>query len=592
MRAKAIGVGKIGSGLTEEGTNVFERREVGGDKRSLFILSKRERDVLADLAAHAGWKAMSVRRRDNAERRYLTSDAVIAMVDVRGGNAELVSLLAAPVEASGGALIALIDAHDIAMVPALIAAGATHYLCAPVDVATLRACLESAEAMRQRLDGRGGVAIEKRVARPNAGRDFLTGLATRQAAVNWLEGHLNGSPTGPVVLLLSIGPLDRINVAYGQVAGDLLLGRIARRVERLASEYVGPDVLTARIAGTEYMIGIAPGILDADRCVFLARRIVAAIALPFSAGDHLIRLTGRCGIAEALPGDDAIQLLRRAGTALVDAKQSDGEGVRILTAHARSREADPDRLESDLRLALDRGEIEIVFQPQYGCVDNKLNGVEALARWNHPHYGSLGASALFSAAERSDFLLPLSAHIQREALRQAAAWPAGLSALRLSVNVTASDIAQPQFLDQLLAMVDASGFPRNRLTVEITESGLIEDIASATTLLTQLRSSGLAVAIDDFGTGYSSLAYLKALPLDYLKIDSGLAQDIAGSERDRIIVRGVIQMAKSLGMKVIAEGVETEEQRELLTAEGCDFFQGFLRSRAVPSEDLISLASA
>jgi EAL domain-containing protein (putative c-di-GMP-specific phosphodiesterase class I) len=186
-------------------------------------------------------------------------------------------------------------------------------------------------------------------------------------------------------------------------------------------------------------------------------------------------------------------------------------------------------------------------------------------------------------------MLPLSAHIQAEALRQAAAWPSALSNLRLSINVTAADISQPGFMADFLGQVDRSGFPRSRLTVEITESGLIQDVDAAAALLTALRSEGLAVAIDDFGTGYSSLAYLKGLPLDYLKIDSSLAQDIAGSARDRIIVRGVIHMAKSLGLNVIAEGVETEQQLDLLAREGCDYYQGFLRSAGVSSPELISL---
>ncbi len=575
--------------------DVWRRDGDDGDNRSLFIFSETERDALADLAQQAGWKATSVRRRDSAERRYLASDATIALIDVRRGNEEVLEGMASAVEASGGALIVLIDARDLSRAPGFITGGATHYLCAPVNREALEACLASANALVRRQDGRSSAEAmphrEERNPQCEGNRDYLTGLANRQAAVSWLEKHLDGSTAGPIVLLLSIGPLDRINAAYGQVAGDVLLGRIARRVERLAGEFGGAGVLAARIAGTQYLIGIASGILDTDRSVLLARRIVAAIAQPFSAGDHLIRLTGRCGIAEALPGDTAVQLLRRAGTALADAKHSDGEGIRLLTASTHSPEADPDRLESDLRLALDRGEIDILFQPQYSCADDRLTGAEALARWNHPHYGPLGASALFSAAERSDFLLPLSAHIQAEALRQAANWADSLAALRLSINVTASDISQPQFLDQFLAMVDASGFPRSRLTVEITESGMIEDVDAAATLLSQLRSSGLAVAIDDFGTGYSSLAYLKALPLDYLKIDSGLAQDIAGSERDRIIVRGVIQMAKALGMKVVAEGVETHAQRELLTEEGCDFFQGFLKSHAVSGAELAALAN-
>jgi len=418
------------------------------------------------------------------------------------------------------------------------------------------------------------------------GRDDLTGLRSRQVALDWLDQRKGLATT---LLLLSISQFDRMNAAYGQVVGDALLGRIARRIERMSFDAAAGSMV-ARIAGTEFLIGLTGEAAAADRATFLARQLIGAIGRPFSAGDHLIRLTARCGIAQSRSDDDATRLIRRAGTALADARAGGGEGIRIFSSEKRSRQVDADQLETDLRLALHRGEIGIVFQPQYPVEGEQMTGVEALARWNHPQYGPLGAGMLFATAERSDYMLPLSAHIQAEALRQAAAWPRALSHLRLSINVTAEDIAQPGFMPQFLNLVDMSGFPRSRLTVEITESGLIEDVGTATALLTALRAEGLAVAVDDFGTGYSSLAYLKSLPLDYLKIDSGLAQDIAGTARDRIIVRGVIHMAKSLGLSVIAEGVETEQQLDLLTREGCDYYQGFLRSAGVSSAELVALA--
>ena len=187
---------------------------------------------------------------------------------------------------------------------------------------------------------------------------------------------------------------------------------------------------------------------------------------------------------------------------------------------------------------------------------------------------------------KADLEIGLSDHIQRIVLERAAAWPIGLRSVRLSLNLTAADIARPGFADLFLARVDMSGFPRARLTVEIVESGLIEDLGAAAGLLATLRSAGLRVAIDDFGTGYSSLAYLKSLPLDYLKIDKKLAQDITGTTRDRVVVRGVIDMARSLGLVVIAEGVETQAQLELLAKEGCQIYQGFLYSEPVSGEAL------
>lgn len=418
-------------------------------------------------------------------------------------------------------------------------------------------------------------------------KDYLTGLSNRRAAHKWIDGEL-GHGDALAIILLSISQFDRMNAAYGHMAGNALLGRVGRRIERLVEEEVGSGAMLARVAGTEFLIGL-PGEKGTERAAFLAHRLIAAVARPFSAGDHLIRLTARCGIAEPLPGDDAARLLRRAGAALADAKTSDNQSVRVRVRDDRSLAVDDDQLETDLRLAVSRGEIEIVFQPQYAMADDALTGVEALARWNHPRFGPLGASALFAAAERSDYLLPLSTHIQMRALEIAAHWPARLASLRLAINVTAADIAQPDYFDSFMERLHSSGFPHDRLTVEITESGLIEDLAAASALLAKWQAAGLRVAIDDFGTGYSSLAYLKSLPLDYLKIDSALAKDIAGSERDSIIVGGVIDMAKSLGLRVVAEGVETEQQLTLLARKGCDYYQGFLRSGAVGNEDLLRL---
>lgn len=664
----------------------------GEGQRSLFILSPGDRDGLCQAAQRVGWRAIGARRAKDAAQRYLHSEAQVALADLRGGAdaGQMLGQLAPSTEASGGALLVLVDPQDEGVVPRLLASGATHYLVAPVTDDRLAAALAAAHRLVERLEGgarqnqraqriRRGDALywdldadtgdlllsenlgrhlgveQRRIApsalvrrlprsarrsvlsalramrqsgrlaalahplpdrpgqrmvhhlrvsggavaadvewlsgeddRNGASRDVLTGLHSRRAALDWLDRRKGLATT---VLLVSISQFDRMNAAYGQVVGDALLGRIARRIERMIDD-VAPGALIARIAGTEFLVGLTGEAAGVDRATLLARQLVAAVGRPFSAGDHLIRLTARCGIAQARAEDDATLLLRRAGTALADARQAGGEGIRILSAERHSRQVDADRLETDLRLALDRGEIGIVFQPQYPVDSATISGVEALARWNHPHYGPLGAGILFATAERSDYMLPLSAHIQAEALRQAAAWPRLLSGMRLSINLTAADIAQPGFVGAFLALVDGSGFPRDRLTVEITESGLIEDVAAAGALLTALRSEGLSVAIDDFGTGYSSLAYLKSLPLDYLKIDSGLAQDIAGTTRDRIIVRGVIHMAKSLGLKVIAEGVETEEQLALLTREGCDYYQGFLRSAGVSSADLIALALA
>ena len=408
------------------------------------------------------------------------------------------------------------------------------------------------------------------------GRDSLTGLRDAASARRWIEARLLGGHGHFHVLLLSITRFEMINTAFGRQTGDELLQTVGRLIAPIVSDLGGRRSLVARTTGAEFIIGL-PEDSDGERAMLLANRLVDLVEKPLLVNTHLITLSTRIAIAESISSDsDAAQILRRASATLADAKLTEQGHVRMVTGLEHSDAAFDEALQSDLRNALDRDEIELLFQPQVSVTTGKIVGVEALARWRHPKHGELGAATLFAVAEHSDYLVVLSAHIQQRALAQAVAWPETLATLRLSLNITAEDIARPGFAAGFLEMVDASGFPRSRLTVEVTETGLIADLAAASTLLADLRAGGCRVAIDDFGTGYSSLAYLKALPLDYLKIDKKLAEDITGSTRDRIVVRGVIDMARSLGLAVIAEGVETEEQLTLLAREGCNYYQGFL----------------
>jgi diguanylate cyclase (GGDEF)-like protein len=418
----------------------------------------------------------------------------------------------------------------------------------------------------------------------------MTGVRDARAARRWIAQQLaagNGAQPAAVVILLAVSRFDTINAAFGRATGDAVLQAAARRIERQI-DADSKRRLVARVAGAEFAVLLAsPTSLSEGR--FLAGQLVEAIARPFMSGDHVITLGSRAGVAAAVEGDDAASLLRRASAALVEAKTADAAPVQVIDAGSESESLLGDQLEIDLRRALDQDEIEIRFQPQVAITTGRIVGVEALARWQHPRFGELGAITLFNVAERSDYLVQLSDHVQRKAICEAAAWPEALSKLRLSVNITAADIVRPGFAGQFIALVTESGFDPARLTVEVTESGLIEDLGAAANLLAGLREGGLRVAIDDFGTGYSSLAYLKALPLDYLKIDKRLCEDISGSPRDRIVVRSVIDMARSLGLGVVAEGVESEEQLGLLAQEGCNLYQGFLCSEPVDSEALARL---
>ncbi len=421
-------------------------------------------------------------------------------------------------------------------------------------------------------------------------RDSLTGLDDGHGARRWIEARL-AAGQGPILVVIGLSRFDMVNAAFGRSVGDAIIRSVARRIERLASAGNGRRRLIARLAGAEFAIGL-PDPATLDEAELLSGELLEAIGRPFVAGEHVVTLNARVGIATTEPGGgDAGDLLRHASLALADARDGETARVRVFTEGEQSRQAEERRLELDLRLALDEDRIEILWQPQVSVPTGRIVGVEALARWRHPLLGELGAEALFAAAERSDYLIELSNHVQRKAIGIAAAWTGVLATLRVAVNVTAADIAEPGFSARILALASESGL-RDRLTIEVTESGLMEDLAAAADLLAGLRSGGLRVAIDDFGTGYSSLAYLKALPLDTIKIDRRLAQDIAGSPRDRIVVRSVIDMGRSLGLSVVAEGVETEEQLTLLARAGCNIYQGFLCAPPVDVRTLEGLVRA
>lgn len=404
-------------------------------------------------------------------------------------------------------------------------------------------------------------------------RDALTGARDAGSARRWLGRRL-GEGGQVVAILIGLTRFETVNTAYGRGAGDALLRAVSRRVADVAREAMGRGAVIARMGGSEFLVAGEAGELPREQIV---ARFEDALARPFVIEGEFVPMGARIASAESIGDDTPGSLLRRASEALFDGPQAAATSPAL------------DQLAADLRRAIDREQIGVLFQPQVAIASGAIVGVEALARWRHPELGEIGAETLFAAAEHAGLAAALSEHVQAQALHSAARWPAVLRRLRLSINVTAGDVGRPNFVDALLGRIDASGFPRERLTIEITESGIMTDLVLAARLLAELRTAGCRVAIDDFGTGYSSLAYLKALPLDYLKIDKHLSQDITGSPRDRIVVRGVIDMARSLGLAVVAEGVEKEAQLALLATEGCQYYQGYLCAEPLEVQALASL---
>ena len=239
-------------------------------------------------------------------------------------------------------------------------------------------------------------------------------------------------------------------------------------------------------------------------------------------------------------------------------------------------------LERELGAALDGGEIELLFQPQYACRDSHVVGAEALARWQHPRHGLIGGESLFEVAQRAGRDVALSRHVAERALWSANAWPQDL---RLSLNVTAADLAQDDFVETTGAMLERTGFPAQRLTLEITEQALVDDVERSARRLQRMADVGIRIALDDFGAGFCNFRYLKLLPLHALKLDRSMVTGIVDDRRDLAVLRGILAMASALGLSVIAEGIETDAQRNAVAREGCAVWQGFLGSKPVPATD-------
>lgn len=423
------------------------------------------------------------------------------------------------------------------------------------------------------------VTLERRL---GAHFDMLTGLANASYARAWVDQLLGGRTSfdpACIVVLVAISRFAQINAAYGRSVADSLLQAVGRRIRRLAGEDQRPldRMLIARLAGAEFAVAFAGPVTLKD-AVFFSQKLGDSFERPFIVGGRVIHLACRIGIAAGEPDlDGAEALFRRASAALAQAKTQEANSFQVFLAeggddvHARMAS-----LETDLRRALENDELDMLYQPQVEVISNRIVGVEALVRWRHPVLGTLSAETLLHVAENAEFTTRLGEHILRKAMTEAAQWGSGLSDLRLSVNVTAADMAVSDFDKTVISCLGDSGFLPHRLTLEVTEGGLMENLERASMMLSALREYGIHVAIDDFGTGYSSLAYLKSLPLDYLKVDKKLVTDLSGSPRDRIVVRSVVDMARSLGMCVVAEGVESADQLEMLVREGCNWYQGYL----------------
>ena len=416
--------------------------------------------------------------------------------------------------------------------------------------------------------------------------DALTGLPNRILFKERLSASLSMTRRNGWQLGLLFVDLDRfkvINDTLGHSVGDELLRLAAKRLRMVVRE----SDTVSRMGGDEFAI-ILPDLPSADDAASVARKLVDALEQPFWLAGQDLFVSASIGIT-LFPDDseDVDALIRNADAAMYRAKEAGRNTYEFYRAEMNQRAREMLSLELDLRQALTRREFELHYQPKVSLVSGAMVGVEALIRWRSPQRGLVSPVDFIPLLEETGLIVPVGAWVLQEACRQMVLWhAAGYAQLTVAVNLSGRQVSDNTLVATVREALANTGLPAQALELELTESMLMRDAPAVESLLEELRGMGLALSVDDFGTGYSSLAYLKRFPLDTLKVDRSFVRDITADPDDASITRAVIQMAHELSLKVVAEGVETAAQLQLLAACGCDQIQGFYFSRPLPAPAL------
>ncbi|NOJ61587.1 EAL domain-containing protein [Arthrobacter sp. 260] len=423
-----------------------------------------------------------------------------------------------------------------------------------------------------------------------ASHDALTGLLNRTALITALDAALAGAAPGwrAVVFFVDLDHFKAVNDSLGHAAGDELLSSVARRLQDAARD----PLRVSRLSGDEFVIvETVNGATGVDEVSEMAGRLLSALQEPLMIEGLEVVVSASIGAAVCEDGDTPERLLRRADIAMYQAKAS---GRNTWELHDPSQ-SDPavDRLQllGELRHAISDGELRVYYQPRVNLRDGRLTGVEALVRWEHPSRGLLPPSDFIGLAEESGLIRELGAWVLNEAVAQAMRWadedPAR-GPVEMAVNLSTRQLADPELPRRVASVLGRHGFDPSLLTLELTETSLMVGPEAALRALSALKALGVGLAVDDFGTGYSSLTYLRQFPIDELKIDRSFVSGLGVNSGDSAIVASCVQLAHAVGIKAVAEGVETEGQREALIDLNCDLAQGYHYARPLPAAELAS----
>ena len=467
-----------------------------------------------------------------------------------------------------------------------IGAGADDYVTKPFDANELNARLRAA---RRILDLQADLVSARESLRMQATHDYLTGLPNRLLFSDRLTQRLaqcRRSKQSLAVLYLDLDRFKLINDTFGHSFGDRVLNSVATRLTSCLREI---DTL-ARMGGDEFTI-LLNEVDTPDGASETARRILETLCAPFSIDDRELFVTASIGIS-MFPhsGRDVETLVQNADSAMYQAKKQGKNSCHLFAESPRASSLATMTVETSLRKAIERNELVVYYQPLVDMKSSQVMGSEALIRWQHPEHGLLPPGHFIPVAEETGLICPISDLVVETACMQNKAWQqAGYDPLTVAVNVSARQFHQDTLVHSVTKALQKSHLDPWYLELELTESIMMQDSDATIKVLKRLKDMGIRISIDDFGTGYSSLSYLKRFPIDSVKIDRSFIQDITANSDDAAIAAAVIAMAHSLKLTVIAEGVETLEQLQLLQSLQCDEMQGYFVSPAVPADDFIEI---
>ncbi|MGH1484228.1 MAG: putative bifunctional diguanylate cyclase/phosphodiesterase [Geminicoccales bacterium] len=448
---------------------------------------------------------------------------------------------------------------------------------------TIAACAFSIRRsldLRQEMQRREASDAE---ARYLAYHDPLTGLANRGHFNDRLQDALQKTQEKNVAALaIDLDRFKEINDTLGHAAGDTLLRIVAKRLQGSLRSID----LVGRLGGDEFAI-VQTRICNVEAVVDLAKRLTSVLAQPYDLDGHEMRCTVSIGIALGpQDGKTANDLLRSADAALYQAKRDGRCTFRFFEPGMNEALRSRRMLEQDLRQTIDNDGFKLHYQPLFDLREQRITGYEALLRWQHPERGNIPPDEFIPLAEETGLILPISEWVLRTACREAKSWE---QPLKVAVNLSAVQFSQSDVVASVQAALEVSGLSPEMLELEITESLLMNDTERVLAELHRLRDLGISIAMDDFGTGYSSLAYLWRFPFDKLKIDRSFVTDLDSDPKVAEIVQTIISLGQTLKLSVTAEGIETAQQADALTVQGCDLGQGFFLGRPLPASDLAHL---